>query len=965
MRLFTFSFKLVLTVLLLFNGVKTLAQPIATAAEARLKAYEQRKSLAQGSILTNLKPESIGPSVFSCRVTDLDVNPSDPSKMFVAYASGGLWYTESNGTSFSPVFDQEASMTIGDIAVDWTNNVIWVGTGEANSSRSSYAGTGIYRSADGGKSWEWRGLPESHHIGRILLHPSDPNILWVAVLGHLYSSNPERGIYKTMDGGKTWSKTLYVNENSGGIDLIMDPSNTNILYAATWERSRRAWDFDGAGEGSGIWKSTDGGNTWANVSGISSGFPAGPNAGRIGLAAGRKNGNTVLYAVIDNQNAKPKKEDKKTDALAKDQLRNMSSSDFNKISDEKLDDFLKENDFPEKYNAKKIKELIGTGKFSPMTLVEYLEDANNNLFETDYIGCELYKSDDAGKTWKRTHSDPIEQMFFTYGYYFANVRCMPENPDQVYLIGFLIIRSDDGGKSWKNINKDNVHADHHALWLNAKRPGHLVNGNDGGVNISWDNGESWMLCNNPPVGQFYAIWADEATPYKVYGGAQDNGVWVGPNTYKATTDWHQSGDYPYKSLIGGDGMQIQVDPRDNQTVYTGFQFGNYFRINKLKNEFKNITPKHELGERPLRFNWQTPIWLSRHNSDVLYFGANKLYRSLSKGDNWEAISADLTLGGQKGNVPYGTLTTIHESPLKFGLLYVGSDDGLIHVSKDGGEIWVKISDNLPQKLWVSRVRASAHERSRVYASLNGYRWDDFNAYVYRSDDYGQNWTRIGLNLPAEPVNVIIEDPVNEDIIYVGTDHNVYVSLDRGTTFQVLNNEFPKTPVHDLLVQQKASDLIIGTHGRSMYKMDVGHLQQWSPEIMNADIRIFAIEKKKHNRNWGRKQAYQEIKEPTLPIMLYAAAAGKYNWTVKTKDGLVLNSGTESCAKGFQPFELPLSVKENVIKAYQDALQSVQKDPKNLIELTKSDSGKVYLQKGSYQLFVDKDGKSFSREFIID
>jgi photosystem II stability/assembly factor-like uncharacterized protein len=964
MRLFTFTLILSLTTLL-FSAVNALAQPNATPAEMRLKAYEQRKNLAQGSVLSNLKPESIGPSVFSCRVTDLDVNPADPSKMYVAYASGGLWYTESNGTNFNPVFDQEASMTIGDIAVDWTNNIIWVGTGEANSSRSSYAGTGMYRSADGGKTWEWRGLPESHHIGRIVLHPSDPNTLWVAVLGHLYSANAERGVYKTTDGGKTWSKTLFVNENSGGIDLVMDPSNTNTLYAATWERSRRAWDFDGAGEGSGIWKSTDGGNTWALVSNASSGFPAGPNAGRIGLAAGRKNGNTILYAVIDNQNAKPKKEDKKTDALSKDQLRKMSSADFAKVSDEKVEDFLKENDFPEKYNAKKIKELVGSGKFTPMTLVEYLEDANNNLFETDYIGCELYKSEDAGKTWKRTHSDPIEQMFFTYGYYFANVRCMPENPDQVYLIGFLIIRSDDGGKTWKNINKDNVHADHHALWLNSKRPGHLINGNDGGVNISWDNGESWMLCNNPPVGQFYAIWADEATPYKVYGGAQDNGVWVGPSTYKATTDWHQSGEYPYKSLIGGDGMQVQVDPRDNQTVYTGYQFGNYFRINKLKNEFKSITPRHELGERPLRFNWQTPIWLSRHNSDVLYLGANKLYRSLNKGDNWEAISADLSLGGQKGNVPYGTLTSIHESPLKFGLLYAGSDDGLLHVSKDGGESWLKISDNLPQKLWVSRVRASAHERGRVYASLNGYRWDDFNAYAYRSDDYGQNWTRIGLNLPAEPINVIIEDPVNQDIVYVGTDHNVYVSLDRGTTFQVLNNAFPKTPVHDLVIQQKASDLLIGTHGRSMYKMDIGYLQQWSTEIMNAAIHVFAIEKKKHSRNWGKKQPYQEIKEPTLPVMLYASTAGKYNWSIKTKDGLVLNTGSEECSKGFLPFELPLSVKENMIKPYQDALQAMQKDPKKPLELEKADSGKVYLQKGSYQLVVEKEGKTSGKEFVID
>ena len=313
----------------------------------------------------------------------------------------------------------------------------------------------------------------------------------------------------------------------------------------------------------------------------------------------------------------------------------------------------------------------------------------------------MYRSDDGGLTWKRTHDGPLDQMFFTYGYYFSNIRCMADNPDQVYLIGFFIIRSDDGGKTWKNINGDNVHVDHHALWLNPSRPGHLVNGNDGGLNISWDNGASWLKCNNPPVGQFYAVAADDDEPYNVYGGAQDNGVWTGPSDYTASTEWHQNGQYPYKELVSGDGMQVRVDTRDNNTVYAGFQFGYYFRINKRTGDRKPVTPRHELGERPLRFNWQTPIWLSRHQQDVLYFGANKLYRSFDKGEQWEAISGDLTGGGAKGNVPYGTLTSICESPLKFGLLYAGSDDGLLHVTRDGGETWTRISDSLPQQLWVT------------------------------------------------------------------------------------------------------------------------------------------------------------------------------------------------------------------------------------------------------------------------
>ncbi len=942
------------------------AQSTATPADARLKGFEQRKLLKNNSLLSSVSPVNIGPSVFSCRVTDLDVNPADPTEMYVAYASGGLWHSTSNGTKFDPIFDHEASMTIGDIAVDWNNEVIWVGTGEANSSRSSYAGTGLYRSVDNGRNWEWRGLPESHHIARIILHPTYPNTLWVAVLGHLYSTNAERGIYKTTDGGKTWQKTLFVNENSGGIDLTLDPNNPNTLFAASWERSRRAWDFDGAGEGSGIWKSTDGGSTWAKSSTPASGFPTGEKIGRIGLSAGKKNGQTVLYACLDNQNSKPKKDKPKEDVLTKDQLRSISKEDFLKLSDEKMGDYLKQNDFPEKYNAKKIKGLVEKDKLKPIALVEYLEDANSRLFETDFIGAELYRSDDGGATWKRTHEDAIEQMHFTYGYYFSNVRCMPDDADKVYMIGFFIIRSDDGGKSWKNINGDNVHVDHHALWLNSKRPGHLVNGNDGGLNISWDNGDSWAKCNSPAVGQFYAITTDEAEPYNVYGGAQDNGVWVGSSDYEASTSWHQTGQYPYKELMGGDGMQIQVDNRDNNTVYTGFQFGNYFRINKLTGDTKPITPKHDLGERPLRFNWQSPIWLSRHQQDVLYFGANKVYRSFNKGNDWEAISGDLTLGGKPGNVPYGTLTSICESPLKFGLLYAGSDDGLIHVTRDGGETWTKISDSLIQDLWVSRVQASAHERGRVYASLNGYRWDDFTPYLYVSQDYGQHWERLGLELPFEPINVVIEDPSNANVLYVGTDHNVYVSLDGGKSFQTLSTDFPDVPVHDLAIQAKANELVIGTHGRSMFKADIANIQKLTLETLLADIQVFDLKKKKFSKNWGKKQPYKEAKDPEYPIWFFAKTAGKASWVLKHKEsGLVLNSGQIDCAKGLNKWNFTLDFKEDVLKKYLDALQTTHKDGKKLLDIEKADTGKRYLQKGVYTLTLEKSGKTMEQEIVIE
>jgi photosystem II stability/assembly factor-like uncharacterized protein len=948
--------------------IKAAAQPSPTPADTRLKGFEQRKNLKTGSMLAKINPANIGPSVFSCRVTDVDVNPLDPAEMYVAYASGGLWYSKSNGTRFEPVFDHEASMTIGDIAVDWANRVIWVGTGECNSSRSSYAGTGIYRSADNGKTWEWKGLPESHHISRIVLHPTDPNTLWAAVLGHLYSPNPERGIYKTNDGGKTWQRTLYVDDNSGGIDLSIDPQNPQIIMAATWERTRRAWDFKGAGPGSGIWKSTDGGSTWAKVSTTGSGFPTGEKIGRIGLSSGKKNGRTVWYACLDNQNSKPAKDKKSEDedALTKDQLRNISKADFLKLSDEKLGDYLKNNRFPEKYTAKKVKELIEKDKLKPIALVEYLEDANNSLFETDFIGAELYRSDDGGATWKKTHEDPIEMMHFTYGYYFSNVRCHPDDADLVYLIGFYIISSKDGGKTWDNINGDNVHVDHHALWLNPGKPGHLVNGNDGGLNISWDNGVSWIKCNTPPVGQFYAVATDEAEPYNVYGGAQDNGVWVGPSNYQASTEWHQTGQYPYKELIGGDGMQIQVDYRDNNTVYTGYQFGNYFRIDRSSGKSKYITPKHDLGERPLRFNWQTPIWLSRHQQDVLYLGANKLYRSFNQGNDWEAISGDLTQGGKPGNVPYGTLTTISESPFKFGLIYVGSDDGLLHVTRDGGENWSRISYQFPPDLWVSRVVASAHERKRVYASLNGYRWDDFNAYLYVSNDYGNTWEALGQNLPAEPINVVKEDPENPNVLYVGTDHNVYVSVDGGRSFQTLSADFPDVPVHDIAIQAKAKELIIGTHGRSMFKADISQIQKLSLETLLAELQVFEIPKQKFSKNWGKKQPYKAAKDPELPIWFYSRSSGKANWSVKHKEsGLQLQNGSVDCIKGLNELKYTLDFQENVAKKYKEALQNAHKDNKKGIEIDKADTGKQYLRKGVYIFVLEKAGKTLEREFSIE
>lgn len=826
-----------------FFTLTTNAQVNPTPAAERMQGLDQRRKLESLSVLNEIKFRNIGPAIMSGRVVDLDVNPEDPTEFYVAYATGGLWYTTNNGQSFTPIMDNIDVLFIGDIAVNWSKMIIWVGTGEVNSSRSSYAGIGIYKSSDNGKNWRHMGLPESHHIGKIQLHPTDENIAWVAALGHLYSPNKERGVYKTTDGGNTWKQTLYVDDNTGCVDIDINPSNPNELYAGMWYRTRRAWKFEESGKTSGIYKSSDGGETWKLVSAAGSGFMTGDKIGRIGLAVSPKNP-SIVYAVVDNYNSKPDTTTKKNDSLyKKDDFKNLSKEQFAQLDNKKLDTFLRRSFFPRKYTAASVKEMVANDKVGATAVWDYL-DAGNDGFQGSIIGCEVYRSDDAGMTWKKTHTKDIT-IYSTYGYYFGKIYVSPANENKVVIVGVPLQMSTDGGKTFKTISKRNVHADHHAVWINPKRDSHMINGNDGGCNITYDNGENWFFANTPPVGQYYAVTTDDDRPYNVYGGLQDNNVWYGPSSYVAGPGWQSSGDYPYKSLVGGDGMQVQVDTRDNTTTYAGSQFGVFSRMNRrTRGDRKSVRPTHELGEKPLRFNWQTPIVLSRHNQDIFYIGANRLYRSLSKGDSLVGMSADLTNGRVAGNVPYGTLTTLSESPLRFGMLYAGTDDGNIHLSKDGGYSWTKINvmiaaqapakskvkqppvNTIPNGLWVSRVIASQHKEGRVYATLNGYRNDNFAPYLFISDDYGTTWKQLGKDLPAEPLNVVREDPKNDSILYVGSDGALYVSFDQGTSFMMWNGGMPKSvPVHDIAIQQRENEIILGTHGRSLYVSKLDDVQK--------------------------------------------------------------------------------------------------------------------------------------------
>ncbi len=910
-----------------------------TPADKRFDAWQQRLKLNENSIFREVEFSSIGPSVMSGRVTDIEVNPADPAVFYVAYASGGLWKTTNNGVSFSPLFDNEATITIGDIAVDWDNNIIYVGTGENNSSRSSYAGTGIYSSPDDGENWNYLGLAETHHTGRIIIDKKDPKRIYVAALGHLYTANNERGIYVSDDGGATWNKKLFVDENTGAIDLIADPANPDILYASMWHRKRRAWDFTESGKTSGIYKSTDRGENWFHISGSESGFPQGVGNGRIGLDIFPGNTN-VIYAFLDNQALREKQKEEEY-AFTKQMITGISSSDFLELENKDLEDFLRRNSFPKKYSAEFVKKEIEAGKIKPQALIDYLGDANNFLFDTPVKGGEIYLSEDGGKSWKRTHDEYIDDFVFSYGYYFGEIRVSPFNRNKIYVLGVPLLISEDGGKSFSSIMQDNVHADFQALWVSSLKDGHLITGNDGGINISWDDGKTWIKANTPPVGQFYTVNIDLDTPFNVYGGLQDNGVWKGPSNYKASTSWHQTGHYLYKSVMGGDGMQVAVDTRDNNTIYTGYQFGNYYRINVDKEKYKFIAPKHELGEKPFRFNWQTPIHLSVHNQDILYLGSNKLHRSMDKGDNFEVISGDLTNGGKKGDVPYGTLTTISESPLKFGLIYTGSDDGKVYVTKGGGNEWEDISAGLPQGYWISRVIASAFDINTVYVSLNGYRDDYFEAMIYRSSDCGKQWEKIGGNLPAEPVNVIREDVKKKNILYAGTDHGLYISINGGETFSFLGKGMPAVPVHDMVLHPQENKLVAATHGRSLYIADISHIRMLDEKIMAEELYLFSPGEIKYNNQWGMRE--WKWSEPILPekeIVFWSAEEKKINLIVSDeKNNKIFEDDT-------------------------DAVSGLNYYSYNLKDNSDKDEKTVFLKPGKYTARISDGEITVSEEFEI-
>lgn len=928
-------------------------------------AWEQHQQLEQDSMFKGLNWRDVGPVVQGGRIVDIEVVPDQPYTFYAAYASGGLWKTTNNGVSFTPLFDDMPTMIMGDIAIDPNQpETIWVGTGEANSSRSSYGGIGLFRSTDAGANWQHMGLEETDRIGRILIDPRNSNRIIVAALGKLYSSGGQRGVFVSNDGGQTWLNTLPSSKWSGAIDLIMNPNNPDIIYASTWDRKRTPWEFSEGGNDSGVWRSTDAGNTWARLDTRNgSGLPSGGYVGRIALAIAPSQPQT-LYAAVDNQEPLPESEwDLGDRPLSAKRLRHMTKSQFLGQSEDEIEVFIRSNDLPIDIDAARLIEMIETDEMSVRDLLDELGDANANLFNTDIKGLEIYRSDDAGDSWYKTHEGPVAEVVYSYGYYFGQIRVAPDDADRIYVVGVPIITSADGGKTFDgSLNDPSVHVDYHAWWINPGNAQHMILGNDGGIDMTYDGGKSWIKLDAQPVGQFYAINVDMAKPYNVYGGLQDNG------TYKGSSqgDWQQGPSWG--RIFGGDGFQVAIDHDENQT-YAGYQFGNYVRLGDGLPA--DVRPRDELDEEALRYNWMTPIILSPHNADVVYFGTNKLFRSLDEGDSWTAISGDLSKSKRRGDVPFATITTISESTEQFGRLWAGTDDGQVWMTPNGGNDWENVVNGLPKNRWVSRVEASKFDRQRAYVSLNGYRNDDTQAYLYRTDNAGAIWRDISNNLPAEAINVIKEDPINQNVLYVGTDRGVYVSLDRGEKWQVLGEGLPHVPVHDLVVHPRDRELVAGTHGRSIWILDVLPVQELTEQVQGEPLQVFYIDDVQASRSWRSRQS-KWFSRPSdvedVSVSFWSEDIGSGRFEVVDKNDNVLKVGQLDIIAGINRFGWNLLVDQD------RALSAERDDNAGIDDLQAKDmpyqqslslGHPLYVMPGEYQVRVTMGDNSSSSELMVN
>jgi len=738
-------------------------------APASEKKDDEKKGGMTADTFSGLKFRSIGPAVASGRVMSIAVNPKNKFEYYAGVASGGVWKTVNDGTTWTPVFDKEGSFSIGWVTLDPNDaSVVWVGTGESNSQRSVDYGDGIYRSDDGGKNWQNLGLKKSEHIGRAVIDPRDSKVVYVAAEGPLWGPGGDRGLYKTSDGGKNWKAVLTISENTGVADVAIDPSNPDIVYASAYQRRRHVFTLIDGGPESGIYKSTDAGTTWNK---LKSGLPT-VDMGRIGLAVSPADP-TVVYATIE--------------------------------------------------------AIDGKGG--------------------------IFRSNDKGATWERQNEFDAGAM------YYARIVADPKNVDRIFVMNVSLRESLDGGKTLHKVEETSHHGDDHAMWIDPDDTKHWIFGSDGGLYETWDDAKSWEFKANLPTVQFYDVAVDNGLPfYSVCGGTQDNFSWCGPTRTRdingiMNSDWYVT--------TGGDGFRSAVDPVDANTVYSESQYGVLVRYDKPTGQELVLQPLEGKGEPPLRWNWDSPVMISPHSHTRLYFAANKLFRSDDRGETWKAISGDLTRQIDRNKLPvmgkvwdpdavaknastsfYGNIVALSESPKTEGLIYAGTDDGLIQVTGDGGQNWTKYEKfaGVPDTTYVSRLAASQHDADTVYAAFDNHKNEDFKPYLLRSTDAGKTWTSIAGNLPENgSVLAFAEDTLNPNLLFAGTEFGAFFTIDGGQHWVQLKGGLPTIAVRDMVMQAREGDLVIATFGRGFYVLDdISALRQIKPESLELSAALFSV-----------------------------------------------------------------------------------------------------------------------------
>ncbi|MCE2901577.1 MAG: VPS10 domain-containing protein [Gemmatimonas sp.] len=838
----------------------SLALPPAALAQ-RAPRPAANAALVAPSVATQfdaLHFRSIGPATMSGRIADVAVFENNPAIYYVATAHGGVWKTVNNGTTFTPQFQNEGLIATGDVAVSQINpDLVWVGAGESNNRQSTSWGGGIYKSTDGGKTYANMGLANSKHINRVLIHPTNNDVVFVAATGPLFGPGGDRGVYKTTDGGRTWKQVLTGDDDTGANDIAMSASDPNVMFASLYQRRRTTCCMNGGGPGSALYKSTDGGDTWTKVTGT--GFPTGA-LGRITMDVFRQSAN-IVYAMVEGPSAAGRP------AAAEGAEAAPSGA-------------------------------AGGAGMQPQAPAPAANATG------------VYRSTDGGATWTKQSGTNPRPM------YFSQLRVDPVNPERLYLGGVGMHLSLDGGRSFETDVAQVTHDDVHAIWINPKNPDHVLTGNDGGLAVSYDMSRTWQFIPNLPVGLFYHVSFDMEWPYNVCGGMQDNYNWCGPSASR-----HSRGifNYDWFQILGGDGFVAIPDLRDSRIVYTESQDGNIIRRNKVTGESRSIRPtaQNVTNAQPreaYRFHWDTPLMFSPHDPGVLLAAANKVFRSRDRGDSWEAISPDLTRSASRDSLvtmglkgsdiriarndgisQWPTIVTLAESPKQAGVFYTGTDDGTVSVSRDDGKTWQTITKNIPGFpagfVYVSEVVPSRFDAATVYVVVGNYRENDYAPYVWMSRDYGATFTRLVNGLSGETVRTLTEDTRNPDVLYVGTETGIFVTLDRGASWKRLKANFPTVRVDELTIHPRDNALIVATHGRALWILDhLGPIQEYAAAA-KADAALFTPGmqlqwKAKDDRNdefWGH-QFFTGENPPTEAVIQFHLKAPVKNPVLRVLDG---------------------------------------------------------------------------------